>query len=214
MTKTIMIASTCCLALLMLGCGGKIRYPQYYTLELAPTLKPATGEPHKLGALAVRPFGTSAYLRQGRIVYREAPNEVGFYEYHRWAADPGTTVTTAVIEALRSSGPFSFVDHYDPNDKPEYLMTGRLERLDELDYGGAVRVEAKLSASLVNLRTGTTVWAGDATDTSTVDTRTVNSVVTEISTAVQACINHLITDMQQKLASAAPASPGLRASAP
>ena len=214
MTKTIMTASALSLALLMLGCGGKIRYPQYYTLELAPTLRPEAGDPPKLGTLAVRPFGTSAYLRQGRIVYREAPNEVAFYEYHRWAADPGAAVTTAVMETLRSSGPFSLVERYDINDKPEYLMTGRLERLDELDYGGAVRVEAKLSAYLVNLRTGTTVWAGDATETSIVDTRTVNSVVAEISTAVQACINQLITSMQQKLASAAPASPGLRASAP
>lgn len=214
MTKTIMTASALTLTLLTLGCGGKIRYPKYYTLELAPTLRPKTCDPPKLGTLAVRPFGSSAYLRQGRIVYRETPNEVAFYEYHRWAADPGTAFTTAVIEILRSSGPFSLVERYDINDKPEYLMSGRLERLDEIDYGGAVQVEAKLSANLVNLHTGTTVWAGDATETSTVETRTVDSVVAATSTAAQACINQLITSMQQKLAGAAPSSPGVRASAP
>jgi hypothetical protein len=30
-------------------------------------------------------------------------------------------------------------------------MTGRLGKLDEIDYGGEVRVEAKLSAELTNL---------------------------------------------------------------
>jgi len=214
MTKTIITASALSLALLMLGCGGKIRYPQYYTLELAPTLRPQAFNPPKLGTLAVRPFATSAYLRQGRIVYREAPNEVAFYAYHRWAADPGAAVTTGVMETLRSSGPFSLVERYDINDKPEYLMTGRLERLDEIDYGGAVRVEAKLSANLVSLRTGTTLWAGEATETSTVEARTVDSVVAATSAAAQACINQLITSMQKKLAGAAPASPGVRASAP
>jgi ABC-type uncharacterized transport system auxiliary subunit len=211
MTKTIMLASTWSLALLMLGCGGKVRYPKYYTLELAPTLRPGTSDPPKLGTLAVRPFGTSAYLRQGRIVYREAPNEVAFYEYRRWAADPSAAVTTAVMETLRPSGLFSSVDRYDVHDKPEYLMTGRLERLDEIDYAGGVRVEVKLTARLVNLRTGITVWVGEATETSAVETRTVNSVVAADSKAVQACIAQLITGMQQKLAGAAPASSGVRA---
>jgi uncharacterized lipoprotein YmbA len=203
MTKTIMIASACFVALLMSGCGGKIRYPKYYMLELAPTLRPGVSNPPRLGALAVRPFGTSAYLRQGRIVYRETPNQVGFYEYHRWAADPGATVTTAVIKTLRSSGPFSLVGPYDALDKPEYLMTGRLERLDEIDYGGSTRVEAELSAHLVNLRTGATVWAGDAQETSTVESRMLDSVVNAMSAAVQACIDQLNASMQRKLAGAA-----------
>jgi uncharacterized lipoprotein YmbA len=202
MKKTIMMASACFAALLMFGCGGKIRYPQYYTLELAPTPRPGATEPQGLGTLAVRPFGTSAYLRQGRIVYRETPNQVGFYEYHRWATDPGATVTTAVIKALRSSGPFSLVGPYDALDKPEYLMTGRLERLDEIDYGGATRVEAEVSAHLVNLRTGATVWAGDAQESSTVESRTLASVVSGMSAAVQACIDQLKASMQQKLAGA------------
>jgi uncharacterized lipoprotein YmbA len=213
MTKTIMIASAL-LALLMLGCGGKIKYPTYYTLELPPPPSSAASDPRNLGTMAVRPFATPPYLRQGRIVYREAPNQVGFYEYQRWAADPGAAVTTALIETLRSSGLYSLVGPYDGHDKPEYLMTGQLERLDEIDYGGALRVEAKLSVQLMNLRTGTTSWVGDATETSTVETQTVNSVVAAMSKAAQACIDQLIASMQQKLAGAAPAASGVRASRP
>jgi uncharacterized lipoprotein YmbA len=207
MKRNIIIPFVLSLALVMIGCGGKIRYPQYYTLELAPTPSPGAGDPPGLGTVAVSPFGTSQYLRQGRIVYREAPNQIAFYEYHRWAADPGATVTTTMIETLRSSGPFSLVEPFSVHDKPQYLLTGRLERLDEIDYGGPVRVEAGLSAQVVNLRTGATVWVGDAAETSTVETRTLKSVVDAMSTAVQACIDQLIASMQNKLHGTAPASP-------
>src|SRR5262249_4799871 len=97
-------------------------------LKLAPKGAPMAG------VVSVRRFETPAYLRQGRIVYRETPEAVDFYEYHRWAAEPGPTVTAGVIDSIRSANLFSFVKPYDGQDKPEYLMTGRLERLDEIDY--------------------------------------------------------------------------------
>jgi uncharacterized lipoprotein YmbA len=159
-------------------------------------------------AVSVRRFDTPAYLRQGRIVYREAPEEVGFYDYHRWAADPGAAVTTAVIDSLRSAQLFSFVKPYDGQDQPEYLLTGRLERLDEIDYGGVVRVEAKLSAELVNLRTGATVWTGVAAETSKVETRNINSVVAAMSRAVQTNIDRLVAGMKEQLSESEAASRG------
>jgi ABC-type uncharacterized transport system auxiliary subunit len=185
-------------ALLVAGCG-KVRYPNYYTLALAPTLTPAGDGGHTLGSLAVRNFETPAYLRQGRIVYRESPTEVGFYEYHRWVTDPGATVTTAIISTLRSSGLFSQVDSEASHIKSDFLLRGQLQRLDEIDYGGAVRVEVKLSAQLVNLRTASTVWTGDETETARVEKAAVNSVVIEMSHAVQKCIDRLLASMQQQL---------------
>jgi uncharacterized lipoprotein YmbA len=205
MKKAFVLACALLAALLMFGCGGKVRYPKYYTLALAPTLQPAANDPRIDGTVAVRRFETPAYLRQGRIVFREAPNQVGFYEYHRWAADPGATVTIAVMETLRSSGLFSTVESYEGRDKPEYLLTGRIERLDEIDYGGGgVSVEARLSAQLVKLRTASTVWTGEATETSKVDQRNVSSVVEEMSRAVQKSIGRLLTNMEQQLAHATP----------
>jgi uncharacterized lipoprotein YmbA len=193
--KNLEIAGTCILVLLMLGCG-KTKYPKYYTLAVTPTPQPALKDPPGNATLAVRRFETSSYLRQGRIVYREGPDQVGFYDYHRWAADPGATVTSGVIDALRSTKLFSSIEVYDGRSKPEYLLSGRLERLDEIDYGGGVRVEAKLSAQLTNLRTGAMVWSGSEAKTLGVDTRTVSAVVSKMSEAVQASIDSLVTSMQ------------------
>ena len=126
-----------CLALavlLMTGCAGNVHYPDYYQLSIAPSEDPPANAAHKLSAVAVQRFETPAYLRQGRIVYRQTPEQIGFYDYHRWAADPGQVVTGAMIDCVRSAGVFSFVEAYDGHENAEYLLRGRLERLDEVDY--------------------------------------------------------------------------------
>jgi uncharacterized lipoprotein YmbA len=198
-TKTLASMSTCLVALLMPGCGGKVLYPNYYALDVAPAPRPVLSAARLPATVAVCQFETPPYLRQGRIVYRQAPTEVGFYNYHRWAADPALTVTTAMIDSLRSSRLFSLVRPYDGQNRQDYLISGRIERLDEIDYGGDVRVEAKLSVELFNLRTGVTVWAGDAAESSRVGVRNVNSVVVEMSRAVQKSIDILVAALEQEL---------------
>jgi uncharacterized lipoprotein YmbA len=197
--KTLVMASACTVTLLMAGCGGKIVYPQYYALEIPQAPRPAVSDARLPATLAVRRFEASPYLRQGRIVYRQAPAEIGFYDYHRWAEDPAATVTTAVIDSLRSSRLFTFVRPYDGQGRQDYLLSGRLERLEEIDSGSSVRVEAKLSAELVDLRTDATVWTGDADETLGVETRNVNSVVVEMSHAVQKSIDRLVASLDQQL---------------
>jgi len=198
MTKTLLSTSVC-VSLLLIGCGGKVRYPNYYALEIPRPARPALGDTRLPGTLAVRRFETPPYLRQGRIAYREAPDEIGFYEYHRWAADPGVSVTAAVIDSLRSSRLFSFVKPDDGQGRPDYLMSGRIERLEEIDYGGDVRVEEKLSAELVDLRTGATIWTGDAAEALKVNTRNIASVVVEMSHAVQTSVDRLVASMEEEL---------------
>lgn len=190
--------TACAAALLMASCGGKILYPKYYTLEIPPAPARAVNGTRFSGIVAVRRFDSAQYLRQGRIVYREAPEEIGFYEYHRWADDPAQMVTTAMIESLRSARLFSLVKPYDGHDQQDYLIVGRLERLEEIDYGNAVGVVAKISAELVNLRTGSTEWSDDAAETLKVDKANVNSVVLEMSHAVQKSIDHLVASLDQQ----------------
>src|SRR5208283_5557900 len=216
-TKCPMTAYIAVTLLLMSGCAGKVRYPNYYTLAVAPTKQPASNDAHQSATLAVRRFDTPAYLRQGRIVYRQTPEQIGFYEYHRWASDPGVVVTTGVIDSLRSTSLFSVVVPYAGQDHPDYLLSGRLERLDEVDYKSGVRVEVQLSAQLVNVRTGAPVWAGEVTKTSEVGTRDVNSVVVAMSHTVQGSIDQLVANMEKQLAdtavaaqSSGPATPGTR----
>jgi uncharacterized lipoprotein YmbA len=186
-------------ALLMTGCAGKVRYPNYYMLALAPSKDPPSSESQKLPAVAVQRFQTPAYIRQGRIVYRESPEQIGFYDYHRWASDPGQAVTTAMIDNLRSAGVFSTVEIYDGQEHAPYLLQGRLERLDEVDYKQGVQVEVRLTAQVLNTSTGAAVWAGDTTTTANVNQRHVNSVVRAMGQATQEGIERLVQDMKKQL---------------
>jgi len=194
------LSIVCVATLFVAGCGHEVKRPHYYALDIPPAPDHTAGHPRFTGTVAVSRFETPSYLRQGRIVYRESPEEVGFYEYHRWAADPAETTTTAIIEALLSSRLFSVVKRYDGHNQQDYLMVGQLERLEEIDYGGPVRVEAKISAELVNLRTGSTEWTGDASEMLNIENRSVDSVVTAMNRTVQKSINQLVASLDQRLA--------------
>ena len=187
-------------ALTLLTCGcGAVRQPTYYSLALAPQIRDASEHSTHPVTVAVRQFETPAYLRQGRIVYREHPEQVGFYEYQRWATDPGATVTAAVVDSLQSSRLFLYAGAYDGTHHAGYLLTGRLEKLDEIDYGGQVRVEATVSAEMVDLRTGTLAWSGSATNTANVEGHDVYSVVSQMSRAVDLCLEKLVLSMSDGL---------------
>src|SRR6202011_4821519 len=117
--KTLAIATACTLTLLIAGCSGKVRYPSYHTLSIAPALKSDASVAPQPVSVAVRRFETPAYLRQGRIVYSEAPGEIGFYEYHRWAEVWGAAVSPFVIESIRPGRLFGGVEPYEGVDRPD-----------------------------------------------------------------------------------------------
>src|ERR1700756_4454156 len=132
----------------LVGCG-RVRYPAYYTLNLPTPPDPAAPESVRT-SVAVREFQSPGYLRQGPIVYRSTPEEIGFYEYHRWAADPRTVVTGAVIDHLRGTGRYSSVSTYSGRPDNDYIFSGKLEKLEEIDYQAGVKVEVAMSAQITN----------------------------------------------------------------
>ena len=58
----------------------------------------------------------------------------------------------------------------------------------------------KLSAQLVNRKTGAAVWTGDTTTTANVSQREVSSVVRAMDQATQEGVEQLVADMKKQLA--------------
>src|SRR5215469_321461 len=142
------------LATLLTGCMSKVKYPSYYTLHLEPVVDPPA-KSDRLPSIAVRELRAPTSLREGPIVYLTSPQQVGFYEYHRWAADPRRVITNGIVERLRASGDFAQVKIYDGRPDVNYILSGRLDRLEEVDYeSGGVRVEVELSAQVIDLQSG------------------------------------------------------------
>jgi ABC-type uncharacterized transport system auxiliary subunit len=194
MTKIINALALIAIVTALTGCGGKLRYPNYYTLNLpAPPDPPA--QQNVRSSMAVREFQAPGYLRQGPIVYRTTPEQVGFYEYHRWAADPRTLVTSAVIEHLRASGEYSTVSIYNGRPGNDYIFSGKLEKLEEVDYDAGVKVEVAMSAQITRVKTGATVWSNAVSEHGTVSKRNVPGVVSEMNRTMETAINKLLASV-------------------
>ena len=180
------------------GCSH-VRYPSYYTLNVPPPPDPPAQEVRT--SIAVREFQSPAYLRQGPIVYRSTPEQIGFYEYHRWAVDPRKTVTSAVIDHLRASGQYSTVSTYEGRSDIDYVFSGQLEKLEELDYEAGVKVEVTLSAQITRVSTGATVWSNTVSEVEKVSQRNIPGVVAQMNRTMDLAINKLLSTAPTQLAS-------------
>lgn len=187
--------------LLPAGCG-RVRYPTNYILNLPVTVPHVANSTASLGTVVVRPFRCPDYLCQGRIVYRPSPDEVGFYEYHRWAMDPRESVTAYVVESLRNQALFRHVSSGERGVEPAYLLTGTINALEEVDQGRNVRVVCALSAQLVEAQSASVVWSDTASEVRTVDERKVSGLVSAMSSAAQATVDQLTTSLAKELGSA------------
>src|SRR5277367_242774 len=190
-TATTIVFSLAALMILA-SCGGRVRYPNYYTLNLPAPPDPSPAE-NVHATVAIREFRAPAYLRQGAIVYKPSPEQISFYAYHRWAINPCEFVTNSVIERLRASGGFARVTPYDGRPGTEYVLSGRLEKLEEIDYEGGVKVEVAISAQMIKLATGATVWSNAVSEVGDVNKRDVPAVVSEMNRTMERAIDKLLS---------------------
>jgi len=180
------------LIILLVGCGGAVKYPNYYALHVPPPPDPPAQDGVR-ASLAIREFRSPTYLRQGPIVYKTSPEQIGFYNYHRWAVDPREFLTNAVADRLRASGTFTQVKLYDGRPDINYVLSGRLEKLEEIDYEGGVKVEVAISAQMTSLATGATVWTNAVSEVGTVGQHDVPAVVSEMNRTMERAIVKLLT---------------------
>jgi ABC-type uncharacterized transport system auxiliary subunit len=173
--------------IILAGCSGKMRYPSYYTLNLpAPPDPPATEDAK--ATVAIREFSAPAYLRRGTIVFKTSPESVGFYQYQRWAVDPCDFVTDSMRDRFSATGLFAHVKRYDGRPDAEYLVTGRLEKLE-----GGVKVVVAISAQMIKVNTGATVWTKAVTKVGNVEKRDVSAVVSAMSDTMDGAMQELLT---------------------
>jgi ABC-type uncharacterized transport system auxiliary subunit len=188
--------------IILAGCSSKMRYPSYYTLDLPAPPDPPAAENAK-DTVAIREFSAPAYLRRGAIVFKTSPESVGFYAYHRWAVDPCEFVTDSMRDRLSAAGVFAHVKRYDGRPDAEYLVSGRLEKLEEIDYEGGVKVVVAISAQMVRFDTGATLWTKSVSKVGNVDKKDVPSVVSAMSNTMNLAMQELLTPLPVETARSA-----------
>ena len=192
MTLLVLFAAAC----------GSVHYPRSYVLDLDTRIVAPPARPAALGAVTVRDFACPDYLCDGRIVYRPTRTEVAYYEYHRWAMTLRRMITDSVVDRLRAGGGFTNVDS--PSQKAAaggaYVLTGAIERLEEVDDGRDVQAFVELSAQLVDTRAQKTVWRHSEIASERVMKRDVPGVVNSLSAATRRAIDSLITALESDVA--------------
>jgi ABC-type uncharacterized transport system auxiliary subunit len=178
------------------GCAG-VEYPQYYTLTLPKPLPTARGAAPISGTVLVREFREPEYLREGPIVYRPTPEQIAFYDYHHWAEDPRKTVTAAMVSQLQQV--FESAGLYDGRTGADFLLTGSLDHLEEVDSEGSVTVEVGISAKLEDVKTGDVIWAGSSSKTSRVEQRSVVGLVAEMSRDMGEAASELVSSLESRV---------------
>jgi ABC-type uncharacterized transport system auxiliary subunit len=180
--------------IILAGCSSKMRYTNYYTLHLPAPPDPPPAENANV-TVAIREFSAPAYLRGGAIVYKASRESVGFYSYHRWAVDPCEFVTDSMRDRLSATGLFAHVKRYDGRPDADYLVSGRLEKLEEIDYEGGVKVVVSISAQMIRSDTGATVWTKAVSKVGNVDKRDVPAVVLAMSDTMNRAMQELLTPL-------------------
>ncbi len=180
-----------------LGGCAKVRFPDYYVLNLPRPVSASGGLGQILAKVAVREFRSPQYLRQGPIVYRPESEQIAFYDYHRWAEDPRQMATTAVVHELKQV--FESAELYDGRTGAEFLLTGSLDHLEEVDSERSVSVEVGISAKLQNVKTGNVMWSDTSFKTSEVNQRSLPAVVAEMSRDLSEATAQLVSSMRRQV---------------
>lgn len=185
-------------ALVLAGCGS-VRYPTTYVLNFPPPVPHAPAPTSALSPVEVREFQCPEYLCEDRIVYRSTPEQVGYYEYHRWAMNPRQAITQYVADNLRAQSLFKSVAVKERGSEPAYLLNGNIVRFDEVDEGRDVRVICTISAQLLDVRARSIVWSHTASETIQVEKRDVLGVVSSLSSAARTTVDRLLQSMTQEV---------------
>jgi ABC-type uncharacterized transport system auxiliary subunit len=149
----------------------------------------------------VRDFACPDYLCDGRVVYRSTTTEVGYYEYHRWATTLRRMITDSIAGRIRTEGVFTAVDSLQKTAGAAYVLTGAIERLEEVDDGRSVHAVVELSAQLVDTRTQKAVWRHAEVVSEPVMKRDVPGVVSSLSAATRRAIDALVASLESHVAS-------------
>lgn len=168
------------LLLVLIACGGGSPATRYYQLA-----EPRTPTAQDKGvALVIEPLVTDAAYDDERIVYRQTPYRLDYYQYHRWSAAPGTLVGNYLERAFEHSGRFSSVVR-EANPAAPVILRGRVVALEEVDHSKAKWLgRIVLELQLVD-RAGNIIWSQQYEETEPLQIQSPEGLAKAISTALE-----------------------------
>jgi ABC-type uncharacterized transport system auxiliary subunit len=189
------------MALFLCACGAA-RPSKYYQLTIpgdAPAGQATDPPPAPVTLLVGNLFSSDLY-REDRIVYSTAGQQMGTYEYERWAEPPTEMIQEVLLRELRSSGRYRAVFTHKSDTNGDFLLRGRLYDFKEISQNG---MSARLTVEfeMRDLRNGATVWTHYYQHDEPVNGKNVPAVVAALDKNVQRAVKEALESLDQYFAS-------------
>ena len=108
------------------------------------------------GTLRIKPFEVNKVYDRHNIVYRKSVNEMFYYNRKFWASKPSDMITDVLANHATETQLFSDII-LELTKKPDYVLTGRILALDELDSGEKWFARVSIIYELKDYKTNQTI---------------------------------------------------------
>jgi ABC-type uncharacterized transport system auxiliary subunit len=180
------------------GCGAA-RPSKYYELTVPGDLAPAVDPNPYPVTLLLGPLTASHLYREDHIVYSSGGQNMGTYEYQRWAQPPTEMMDEVLFRQLRASGRYRGVNSMRSNARGDYLLHGRLYDFKEVS-GSPLVARIAFELELKDTKTGATVWTHFYAHDELVSGKDIAAVVAALDHNVQSGISEMKASLEQYFA--------------
>jgi ABC-type uncharacterized transport system auxiliary subunit len=195
-TRTRLAALALLLVTGWLGCAtGPAPRDHFYRLNIAaPARLPSPALP---GVLEVDRLRVEAIAQGRRMLYRDAslPNVIGQYSYHFWADPPGLMLQDLLARYLRTAGAAKSVVTPGVHVDSDFLLKGRLVRLERHTGSGAPRVAVEIEFVLLGTKENELLLQKNYSEERTVAGDDVGASITAYQDALGTIFQQLLADL-------------------
>jgi ABC-type uncharacterized transport system auxiliary subunit len=186
------------------GCGAA-RPSKYYQLTVPGDMGPASDPSPYPVTLLLGPLTASHLYREDRIVYSAGGQNMGTYEYQRWAQPPTEMIDEVLFRELRASGRYRGVNSLRSNAHGDYLLHGHLYDFKEIS-GNSLLARVAVELEMRDTKTGATVWTHYYTHDEPVGGKDIAAVVAALDRNVQRGVSEFRAGLEEYF-SAHPVNP-------
>jgi ABC-type uncharacterized transport system auxiliary subunit len=186
-------------ALFASGCGAA-RPSKYYQLQPPGDLGSAKASDPLPITLLIGRLKASHLYREDRIVYSKRGEEMGAYEYQRWAEPPTEMIEQFLLRELRMSGHYAGIYHLSSARSGDYVLHGSLFDFREVS-GESLLARVALDLELRDMKTGSTVWTHYYTHDEPVNSKDILAVVAALDRNVQRAASEIRVSLEEYFAS-------------
>lgn len=177
------------------GCGAA-RPSKYYQLTVPADAPAAPGADPYPVTLMLAPITSSHLYREDHIVYTDSGQDMGVYQYQRWAEPPTEMIRDVLLRELRASNRFEGVYTWGSNVRGDYIVRGHLYDFREVS-GSSLVARVTIELELHDARTGASVWTHFYSHDEPVARKDISAVVEALDHDMQTGIGEFRASLDQ-----------------